>query len=86
MIDSEVTDMIHGAACDAGGPVNPKLFTYMRYNADLTRKGLDDLGLRHIEPRNVQQLDSVAHIPQIQEGGRAVAEQVNIAHFDGFLN
>jgi patatin-like phospholipase/acyl hydrolase len=85
-IDSEVTDMIHGAACDAGGPVNPKLFTYMRYNADLTREGLDDLGLQHIEPRSVQQLDSVAHIPQIQEVGRAVAKQVNIAHFDGFLN
>jgi patatin-like phospholipase/acyl hydrolase len=85
-IDSEVTDMIHGAACDAGGPVNPKLFTYMRYNADLTRKGLDKLGLQHIEPRNVQQLDSVAHIPQIQEVGRAVAGQVNVAHFDGFLN
>lgn len=86
VIDSEVTDMIHGAACDAGGPVSPKLFTYMRYNADLTRDGLDALGLPHIEPRNVQQLDSVAHISQIQEVGRAVARQVNIDHFDGFLN
>ena len=86
VIDSEVTDMIHGAACDAGGPVSPKLFTYMRYNADLTRDGLDALGLPGIEPRNVQQLDSVAHIPQIQEVGRAVAKQVNIDHFDGFLN
>lgn len=86
VIDSEVTDMIHGTACDAGGPVSPKLFTYMRYNADLTRGGLDALGLPHIEPRNVQQLDSVAHIPQIQEVGRAVARQVNIDHFEGFLN
>lgn len=83
VIDAEVNDM----TCDAGeGPVSPKLFTYMRYNADLTRAGLDALGLAHVEPRNVQQLDSVAHISQLQEVGRAVARQVNVEHFDGFLN
>jgi predicted acylesterase/phospholipase RssA len=81
-LDSEVLDMMQ----DAGqGPVSPKLFTYMRYNAELSRDGLDGLGLQHIEPRNVQQLDSVQYIPQIQEVGRAVAKQVNMAHFSGFL-
>ncbi len=44
-----------------------------------------DLKLPHIEPRNVQQLDSIDHITELQEVGRAVAEQVNIAHFAGFL-
>ena len=67
------------------GPANPKLFTYMRYNADLTREGLDALGLPNIEPRSVQQMDSVEHIPQLQEVGRAVAKEVNIEHFAGFL-
>ena len=82
LIDSEVGDMIE----DRGqGPVGPKLFTYMRYNAELSRKGLDALGLKHIEPRNVQQLDSVSHISEIQEVGRAVARQVNMEHFAGFL-
>ena len=82
MIDREVWDMMG----DGGhGPVNPKLFTYMRYNAELSREGLDALGLQHIEPRNVQQLDSVQYIPQIQEVGRAVAKQVNMDHFAGFL-
>lgn len=81
-IDREVWDMKgeHGE-----GPVSPKLFTYMRYNADLSRAGLDAMGLSHIEPRSVQQLDSVAHIPELQEVGRAIARQVNIAHFEGFV-
>jgi len=36
-------------------------------------------------PRNVQQLDSVDHVSQIEEVGRAVAKEVNIDHFTGFL-
>ena len=82
-IDREVGDMMG----DRGqGPVSPKLFTYVRYNAELSRKGLDALGLQHIEPRNVQQLDSVDHINEIQEVGRAVAKQVNMEHFADFLD
>jgi hypothetical protein len=81
-LDREVWDMKEE---NGQGPVNPKLFTYMRYNADLSRDGLDALGLPGIEPRNVQQMDSVAHITELQEVGRAVAKQVNIEHFNGFL-
>ena len=82
MLDREVWDM---RGPNGQGPVTPKLFTYMRYNADVTREGLDALGLQHIEPRNVQQMDSVAHISELQEVGRAVGKQVNIDHFAGFL-
>jgi predicted acylesterase/phospholipase RssA len=82
VIDSEVGDLKGDAG---GGPVHPKLFIYMRYNADLSRKGLDRLGLPHVVPQNVQQLDSVAHIPELQEVGRAVAREVNVEHFRGFL-
>ena len=81
-LDREVWDM---KGENGAGPVSPKLFTYMRYNADLTRKGLDALGLSHIEPRTVQQLDSVEYIPQLREVGNAVAKEVNIEHFKGFL-
>jgi patatin-like phospholipase/acyl hydrolase len=81
-LDREVWDM---KAENGEGPANPKLFTYMRYNADLTREGLDNLGLPNIEPRSVQQMDSVEHIPQLQEVGRAVAKEINIEHFAGFL-
>jgi len=81
-LDREVLNM----KGDSGeGPVSPKLFTYMRYNAELTPEGLDGLGLTHIEPRNVQQMDSVKHMSELRDVGRAVAREVNIAHFAGFL-
>jgi len=80
-IDSEIGDMI--GAC---GPVNPKLFTYVRYNAELTRKGLDALQLTGIEPTAVQRLDSTKAIGDLQRIGRAVgARKVHETHFEGFL-
>jgi patatin-like phospholipase/acyl hydrolase len=82
ILDREVWDM---KGDNGQGPANPKLFTYMRYNADLSRAGLDALGLPHIEPSNVQQMDSVSHIAELQEVGREVAKEVNIDHFAGFL-
>jgi patatin-like phospholipase/acyl hydrolase len=81
-LDEEILDM---KGENGLGPVQPKLFTYMRYNADLSRGGLDALGLPDIEPRNVQQMDSVDHIAELQEVGRAVARQVDMEHFAGFL-
>jgi len=68
------------------GPVQPKLFTYMRYNAELTKKGLAALGVADIAPEKVQQMDSVEYIPELQKVGRAVAtEKVRKEHFAGFL-
>jgi hypothetical protein len=68
-LDREVGDMI-----GKKGPTQPKLFTYLRYNAELSRNGLDALGLTNIEPKNVQQLDSVDFVPDLQRVGRAVAD------------
>ena len=89
-LDRELGDLIAPAApLPSGrlpGPVAPKLFTYMRYNAELTRTGLDALGLRHIVPEHVQQMDSTSHIAELREVGQAVASQkVRKAHFGGFL-
>jgi uncharacterized protein len=67
------------------GPVNPKLFTYMRYNAELTRTGLDLLGLANIAPQDVQQMDSVDHIAQLRSVGAELGKKVKKEHFDGFL-
>lgn len=79
-LDREVGDLI-GAA----GPVAPKLFTYLRYDADVSRAGLDALGLPHVEPAHVQLMDSTAHIAEIQAVGRALGEQrVRAEHFAGF--
>jgi hypothetical protein len=67
-------------------PVQPKLFTYMRYDADLSREGLAALGLPGITPTHVQQLDSVDHIDDLKAVGRAVADtQLDLADFAGFL-
>jgi hypothetical protein len=77
-----------GTLCgpDAEGGALPKLFTYMRYNADLSREGLDALGMRHIEPAQVQRLDSVDYMEQLAEVGRAIAKKVRPEHFDGFVS
>lgn len=79
-LDREVGDLI-----GASGPVSPKLFTYMRYDADVSRAGLDALGLPDIDPDHVQLMDSTRHMDAIARVGRAVAERKVLAgHFDGF--
>jgi uncharacterized protein len=79
-LDREVGDMI-----GKGIPNVPKLFTYMRYNAELTEKGLSDLKLQGIRPEDVQALDSVDHIREMQRVGQAVAAiEVKEEHFVGF--
>jgi patatin-like phospholipase/acyl hydrolase len=79
-LDREVGDMI-----GKRGPTQHKLFTYVRYNAELTRAGLNELGLEDVEPTNVQQLDSVEFIKDLQRVGEAVAEhKVKAEHFAGF--
>jgi uncharacterized protein len=78
-LDREVGDMI-----GKRGPA-AKLFTYVRYNAELTEEGLASLGIDDVEPRDVQQLDSVQHVSKLQRVGRAVAKQKVLAeHFAGF--
>lgn len=80
MLDREVGDM-----CNVKGPVKDKLFSYVRYNADLSRDGLDKLKVTDIEPEHVQQMDSVAYLRELQQVGKAVAEQkVKEGHFADF--
>jgi Patatin-like phospholipase len=80
-LDQEIGDLI-----GKQGPVKPKLFTYLRYNAELTFKGLAELGLPHIQPEGVQKIDSVEHIDDLQRIGRIVAQQkVKSQDFAAFL-
>ncbi len=68
------------------GPVEPKLFTYLRYNAELTEEGLQALGLPEIKPQDVQQMDSVDHTEDLRRVGAAVAKmKVKREHFARFL-
>jgi patatin-like phospholipase/acyl hydrolase len=89
-LDREILTLMDGAgplaALAAPGEKEKRLFTYMRYNCELSREALDELGLPHIQPRNVQRLDSVQYIPQLREVGRTAASKVvDAAHFDGFV-
>lgn len=80
-LDREIGDLI-----GAKGPVSPRLFTYLRYNAELTPQGLAALGLSDIKPENVQKLDSVQYIADLQRIGQAVAQKkISLDHFAGFL-
>lgn len=83
-IDRELYDMI--PPNPNGGPTQQKLFTYARFNANLSRGGLNALGLNHIEPSTVQKLDSVKYTAQLQEVGRAVAEQKVQPNFNTVFN
>jgi len=66
------------------GPVSPRLFTYLRYNAELTEEGLTELGLAKISPRKVQKLDSITHMRELELIGKRVAEKVQKMHFAPF--
>ena len=79
VLDREVGDLL-----GTQGPVHPKLFTYVRYNAELTVEWLNANGLGHIEPRHVQALDSTRYMRELQELGAKVAEQVQASHFSRF--
>ena len=81
-LDRELDDLTRNV-----GPLErgQKLFSYVRYNAELTRAGLDALGCQDIEPETVQKMDSIDGIPELRKVGRMVAEKkVVAAHFDGF--
>lgn len=81
IIDQEVGNMI-----DINAPGGKKLFTYVRYNADLSDEGLSALGLTQINPADVQKMDAVDKIKELQAVGKAIADQkVKKEHFVNFL-
>lgn len=88
-IDREVHNMMDPRDLRKGFPGNKgpcdKLFTYLRYNAELSQDGLQRLGVGHLKPEHVQQMDSVDHIAEMREVGRAVAKKLRIEYFAGFV-
>lgn len=62
----------------------PRLFTYMRYNADLTQAGLARLGLGDLRVEDVQKLDSLDGIDALRAIGKAVAREVEADDFADF--
>ena len=80
-LDSEIGDMR-----GRGIPGTPKLFSYVRYNAELSRKGLDWLGLPNVSPAHVHPMDAVEFLDEVQQIGVALAERkVKPEHFAMFI-
>src|SRR5262249_17311435 len=80
-IDREIGDL---QACAGPLEVGGKLFTYARYDAELTREGLDRLGCPNVDPNTVRKLDSVAGIEDLWQVGVGVGKTVKLEHFEGF--
>jgi hypothetical protein len=99
-VAGEALDDEVGTVIGQGIPGVPKLFTYARYNVELSREGLDALAaeldkggrdealaseLRGIQPVQVQPMDSVEHIDKMRRVGEAVGKvQVMADHFAAF--
>jgi hypothetical protein len=75
------------ARLDAIGVSGSNLFTYVRYNADLSDDALRDLGITDRKQRKrVRKLDAVREVPLLQKLGRQAADDVDLdRHFAGFL-
>ncbi len=83
-IDREFRDML--MTDDRMNSSCPKLFTYVRYNPELTRGGLDALGLTRVDPASVRRLDSVDNIADIRRVGQSYAErQLSLGHLAPFV-
>ena len=68
-------------------PDHGRFFRYVRYNADLSQKSLDDLDLSDIEAAAVQKMDAVGRIENLSRIGQAVPKkEVAVAQFGVFVD
>lgn len=91
VIDRELGDMkpregdpVTGAEVPRETPTD-KDFLYARYNPDVSRAGLDALGLPDISERNVQAMDKVEFLDDMRKVGKAYAQKhVDMSVFSHF--
>jgi hypothetical protein len=90
-IDREIGDMIPRQGDPLKGGLVPleedcgRQFLYARYNPDVSRSGLDALGLNKIDPDHVQALDQIEYIDEMQSVGREYAAKfVDMTPFQRF--
>ncbi|MDY0164495.1 patatin-like phospholipase family protein [Desulfobotulus sp.] len=88
VIDRELGDLIPGKEEERCRTMTdqtfPKAFSYLRYDADLSPKGLEKMGLADIEAKKVQPMDCVKHMGDLLRIGGVAAGQVERAHFNHF--
>lgn len=87
LLDRELGDMI--PSDDRGNPVSldtnlGRQFLYARYNADISREGLNAMGLHDVETAHVSKLDSIEFTDELIKVGSKLADEVSLAHFGPF--
>ena len=83
---SEIDREFGNLAVEAGS-TSGRLFSYVRYDPDVTPEGISQLGLPDVDSAHVRLMDSTDHIAEIQKVGTTYsARHVDIErHFAGFL-
>ena len=91
-IDRELGDMIPRRLDPLTGNAIPlaedccRQFLYARYNPDVSRDGLNALGLNEVDPDHVQALDQIQYISEMQSVGREYAAKfVDMTPFQRFV-
>ncbi len=74
----EEIDREFGSRLDAIAPGGRNLFTYVRYDADLSDESLAALGVSRRDARELRRLDAVGAMSQLREVGRSVAARVDV--------
>ena len=77
-IHSEIGDLM-----DCTGPCIPKLFTYARYNVNLTPADFEEYGIGTIDPAGLR-LDAFERMNDLKAIGEVMARKVSPAHFAHF--
>lgn len=78
-IDKEIGDLVGMEAL--GGK---HLFTYVRYNEELSPAGFSRLGLADIDIEQIQRIDSTDHVNDLIKIGQEIAKQVQVEHLANF--
>ena len=88
IIDRELGDMI--PKDEEGNPIpldhdQGRQFLYARYDVEITDASLEAMGLSHIDPSDLEQMDAVEHIDDFKSIGQELAKEVKVKeHFGDF--
>lgn len=88
VLDGEVGDLIPRFPDGERIPLDQdqgRKFLYLRYDAELTREGLDNLGLTDVDPKEVSKLDSTDGMPDLKRIGKELAKQIRMEDFGAFV-
>lgn len=73
-------------AGQAGQLQRPEALCHVRYDPDLSADGLRALGIRDVDPKKIQELDSVKSMGDMQRVAKGYAQQrMRIEHLRGFV-